>query len=125
MIFWFHCHKLRYAFTFTPSTAKDRLRHQLAAPGLLRRFVYNNLKLSSDLGATELKPDLMSRDALKQSMELNCRSGRAFHCLIVRGKKLFLWISVRHCGWMNLVSSRVEPLTYIGSCRPELPLTAL
>ena len=97
-----------FTFTFTPSTAKDRLRHQLAAPGLLRRFVYNNLKLSSDLGATELKPDLMSRDALKQLMELNCRSGRAFHCLIVRGKKLFLCISVRHCGWMNLVSARVD-----------------
>ena len=58
------------SFTFTQSTAKDRLRHQLAAPGLLMRFVYNNLNLSSDLGATELNHDLVSRDALKQLVEL-------------------------------------------------------
>ena len=74
------------------------------------------------MGATELTPDLVLRDDLKQSVELSCQSGRAFHCLIVRRKKLLLWISVRHCGWMNLVLSQVEPLTYISSCRPELPL---
>ena len=34
-------------------------QHQVAAPGLLQRFLYNDLKLSPDLGATELKPYLI------------------------------------------------------------------
>ena len=64
------CLFISFTFTFTQSIAKDRLRHQLAAPGLPRRFVYNNLNLLSDLGAAELDHDLVSRDALKQLVEL-------------------------------------------------------
>ena len=84
-----------HIYIFTPSTAQDHLQHQLAAPGVLRRSI---------LGAIELKHYLVLIDALKQLVELNCRSGRAFRLLHDSGREEAVLLYLSTTLWLEELS---------------------